>query len=73
MKKTYKLTLKVKGANVEFSKGMGIGVLGTQEVTLDLSDRNAKLFLAGALQDHGRALIDDCVEVEYEEVKNDQT
>lgn len=68
----FKLTVCVKGADVEFSTGMGTGVLATQEVWFNLTEKQladptVKEKLALELDTHKQALINDVVEVKVEE------
>jgi hypothetical protein len=69
VKRTFKLTVLVDGATKEFSPGMGIGVLASQEVTFNLpqSKYDSSLF-ALSLQDQQAALRDDVIKLGVEEV-----
>lgn len=67
----FKLTVRAKGAEVEFSEGLGAGVLATQEVWFilnddQLADPNVSEKLALELDKYKRALIDDVILVEAE-------
>lgn len=65
-KVTFKYTVRVKNANVEFGEGLGAGVLGTQEVTFTLPEQyNATLF-AMRLQEEADLMIKDIIKVDIE-------
>jgi len=63
--------VRVKRANVEFAPGLGIGVLATQEfkVQVPLGRTVTDHRVSACIHDVGQALLDDSVEVIYEEVK----
>jgi hypothetical protein len=69
VKRTFKLTVLVDGATKEFSPGMGVGVLASQEVTFNLpqSKYDSPIF-ALSLQDQQKALRDDVIKLGAEEV-----
>lgn len=69
-KVTYRYTVKVLRANIEFRPGMGVGVLATQEATFNATDKQklTPLFQLAVL-DFGKEMLDDIIEIEIEELK----
>lgn len=66
---TYKATVRVKRVETEFAPGMGVGVLATQEITLQVPDGEHYEIRAGMqIKEFGQALLEDSVEVLYERV-----
>lgn len=51
-KRTFKLTLRVLRANVEFAEGMGVGVLATNEISFNLPDNYSETMLGLSRRDH---------------------
>lgn len=69
IKRTFKLTVIVDRAKKEFSPGMGIGVLGTCEVTFNLTEAQyASPVFAMSLLDQQNLLRDDIIKTGFEEV-----
>lgn len=68
-KQSYKLTVIVKRANVEFAEGLGIGVLASHIVTYDLPDNFSQALLAMNLSDQQDKIVADTIEVTIEEVE----
>jgi hypothetical protein len=69
IKRTFKLTVRVDGATKEFSEGMGVGVLGSCEVTFNLTAaKYASPIFAMSLLDQQKALRDDLIKMGVEEV-----
>lgn len=68
-KRTYRLTLVVKKATVEFSPGMGEGVLASQEVTYSLPPNVHEYQVEQSLRDEVESLIRDIVHVHVELLK----
>jgi len=67
--RTFRLTLRVKRAPIEFAEGLGIGVLATTDVSFDIPDNYSTARLEMSLSDQQRLLIDENIEVLTEEVK----
>lgn len=69
IKRTFKLSVIVDRAKKEFSPGMGIGVLGTCEVTFNLTEAQyASPMFAMSLLDQQNLLRDDLIKTGFEEV-----
>lgn len=68
MIRTFKFTLRVKGAKSEFADGMGPGVLLTQEVTYKTAPRDDRPMFVKALLDQADEILNDNIEVTFEEV-----
>ena len=70
--KTYKITLKVISHNSKEELpdwGLGYGVLATQEVEYNVTDKKIPdVHLVTSLKEVANQLIDDTIEVHYEEV-----
>lgn len=70
VKRTYKITIVIDGAKQEFSPGMGIGVIASEEVTFDLPAKqyDSPMFTLN-LADHQDRLMREVVKATAEEVK----
>lgn len=66
--RTFRLTAIAKRANVEFAKGMGVGVLSTVDVTFTLPPSYSDVMLELSIEDQKKALINDVVECIVQEV-----
>ena len=66
--RTFRLTAIAKRANIEFAEGLGVGVLGTVDVTFTLPPSYSEAMLGWNIDDHKRALINDVVECTVQEV-----
>jgi len=73
LSRTFKFTLRVKGAEKEFAEGMGPGVLLTQEVVYRTAPKEDSPMFVRALLDQADAILNDTVEVTFEEVEDDST
>lgn len=67
-KATFKFTVRVKRANVEFQEGLGIGVLGTQEVAFTLPERYSTALLAARVQEEADKMVEEIIEVDIEPI-----
>lgn len=65
-KVTIVMKVVAKRAKVEFKKGMGVGVLVSQEVTFDLPDNYSETMFLASVVSRGDELMKDAVEVQYE-------
>jgi len=65
-KATFRMTVRVKRANVEFKQGLGIGVLATQEVTITLPEHYSGHLLAAQVLDASEKMVEDIIDVDIE-------
>ena len=72
MKRKFRITLKVRKADVEFKKGLGVGVLGFNEHVFDLEEKEYEhpIFIK-TLLDLREGLLNDIVYTEVEEVEEE--
>lgn len=68
MSRTFKFTLRVKDCKKEFAEGMGPGVLLTQEVVYKTAPKKSSPMFIKALLDQADAILNDHIEVDFEEV-----
>jgi len=70
VKKKFLLKVIVKGAKQEFSPGLGVGVLMSQEVTFDLPEKQfSSPIFAASMADQQKNMIAEVIEVTATEVK----
>ncbi len=68
MSRTFKFTMRVKDTQTEFAEGMGAGVLLTQEVVYKTApDEDTPMFIK-ALLDQADVILNENIEVIFEEV-----
>lgn len=69
VRRTFKISVVVDRAPVEFSPGMGVGVLASEEVTFNLpaATYDSPLF-AASLREHQQRLRDDVIRLHAVEV-----
>jgi len=68
--RTFKFTLRVKEAKQEFAEGMGPGVLLTQEIVYKTAPKEDGPMFVKALLDQADTILNDTVEVTFEEVED---
>jgi hypothetical protein len=68
MSRTFKFTLRVKGAKKEFAEGMGPGVLLTQEVVYRTAPEEDSPMFVKALLETADTILNDTIEVTFEEI-----
>jgi hypothetical protein len=69
-KVTVKVSIVVKRAKTEFKKGMGVGVLASQEIVFDIdADGPMPTGALLAAMNLGEDLMRDAVEVKYEVIE----
>ncbi len=69
IKRTFRLTLRVKRANVEFAEGLGVGVLASMDVTFTVPENHSETLLGFSIDDYRKQLMHENVEVTTEELK----
>jgi hypothetical protein len=67
-KARFKFTVRVKRANVEFKEGLGVGVLGTQEVAFTLPKKYSVDLLAMRVQEEADKMVEEIIEVDIEPI-----
>ena len=74
MKKTVRIYVKAKGAEKEFQKGMGKGVLAYQDIEFDLTEEeyNSTRF-ASTIVNAERRLLEEMIETSAEFVDSDKS
>ena len=70
MKKTFRISIKVKNCDIVFKEGLEPGSLGFVDMTYDLDEKEFKrpLFLV-TLSNEADALKDELIEYNFEEIK----
>ena len=61
-----KILIKAKRCNTEFKKGLGKGILASQEIEMNVEN---KVLASHLLLEYGDELLNDTVKIIYEEVK----
>lgn len=67
-KRCFKLTARVKQADVEFKEGLGVGVLATMEVHFDVPDHTADYVVQHELLKYADDLMKELLKVDIEPV-----
>jgi hypothetical protein len=67
-KATFRFTLRVPRANVEFKEGLGVGVLGTQEVSFDLPAKYSVSLLSLRIREEADKMMREIVDVDIEPI-----
>lgn len=65
---TFQLSVRVKRANCIFKEGLGVGVLGTQQVVFTLPDTYSAGLLAARVIEEGDKMVEDIIEVVIEPI-----
>ena len=70
MKKTFKITVKIKKCDIEFKKGMGKGVIGTEELEYSLEEKQYdRPGFVMSLMEKADTLRNDLIEYTIEEIE----
>ncbi len=71
IKRTFRLTLRVKRAPMEFSPGLGVGVLASVDVTFTVPENHSETMLGMNIDDYRRQLVSENIEVLTEELPHE--
>ena len=70
MKKTFKVSIKIKKCDIEFKENMGKGIIGYTDITYDLDEKEYEkpIFIVGLINE-GEVLLKELIDIKIEEIK----
>lgn len=69
MKRTFTVSVRLRGVDKVFAEGMEPGEIAVNEITVDSSKHNSESLLQWRLYEHGQELVKELVDVVIHEVK----